>query len=77
MNRYFFAANFWLFIGLIVYVGRTSIQGQPDLCFIYGVGRVLDERVYIALLLGILTASLIYFLLWGVTARKNNSGSTH
>jgi hypothetical protein len=77
MTRYFAAANFWLFIGLLAYTGRTTVQTNPDYYSIYGVGRVLEGREYMTLLFGILAASVIYFVFWGATARKSNSNPTH
>jgi hypothetical protein len=71
MTRYFAAGNFWFAMGLIAYVGRATMRDKPDMYAFFGAGQWFEAWQYRNLVIAIFAASLFYFVLWAVTAKKN------
>ncbi len=76
MTKYFAAANFWLFVSVLAYVGKSAMRSQPDMYAVFGVGRWFEKGDYSTLNTAVLALSILYFILWLVAEIRNRSCAT-
>lgn len=63
MLRYFIAANFWLFVALVLYVGRKFERGDPTRYSVFGVGQWFSPNEYWWLISAALAIATTCFVL--------------
>ena len=54
MLRYFVAANFWLFVALTLFIGRTYERSNPERYSFFGAGAWLSPAEYWCMLIAVL-----------------------
>jgi len=63
-SKYFFAANFWLLLSVVVYAGKATVRTQPAFYALFGVGKSFDPITYSIFNLALLAVSVVYFVLF-------------
>ena len=81
MQSYFLAANFWLFIAGLTWVGKTPVSGStqagsPLYYQFFGTERLFEGGSYSVLIIAPILLSVVCCLLWLITARKCKAGSS-
>jgi hypothetical protein len=72
MLRYFVAGNGWLLMAFLLYVGKTADQPEPTRLSFFGVGQSFQPHEYWAIIAVPTAASLLYFVMYAISARKDN-----
>lgn len=63
MTRYFVAANVWLLIALVLFVGRTFERDSPLRYSVFHGGQWFSPTTYSLMVLAVLVVAAIFFLL--------------
>ena len=77
MLRYFIAANLWLFLAALVFVGKTTMRHEPVLYAVFGVGQWFYGSTYSLLIIVPAVHAIIYYVLWLKTSKRDKSQTTH
>ena len=68
--RYFIAGNFWLFLSLLIFLGRHTERTQPTRVSFLGFGTWFSPAGYAIIpILCLIVAGIFFFLCWRTTQR--------
>lgn len=73
MIAYFVAGNFWLFVTLLLIVGRENMRSQPDMVAWFGMGNWFYPGTYGFLVFVVLLISVFFFICYKRTIPKPES----
>lgn len=63
MTRYFVAANVWLILALIVFLGRTYERSDPTMYSCLHAGQLFSAEGYLLFNFGVTLLSALFFAL--------------
>jgi hypothetical protein len=61
MNRYFIAANFWLLVALVLFVGRSVQRSAPTRYSVFNGGQWFSSETYGLMVLAVLAWLVSFF----------------
>jgi hypothetical protein len=71
-SQYFLAGNFWLFAGLLAFVGKKYERSEPDMVSLMGLGQWFSPDGY-SVFVGLLFAISAVCLVLHCTARMRTN----